>query len=194
MQKVSPVLVALAALSCVPREARPPSEMDPHAAASALLKAVSHNAFVRQMNGFGRYRGTQGILALEGSFTISKDTSFMRLTLHGPFGGVLSVVDLPNQGPASLLFGIPDESIVDSITSARTAGEIIVIEMKLGSDTATLSLDGDRIKSLSMWGESFFFGDYRNLKGGLEFPFRVDYSGADGQATLFFDEVRLTGE
>jgi len=193
MQKVAPVLVALAALSCVPREARPPMEIAPESAADALLKAVSRNALVLQMTGFGRYRGTQGILALEGSFTLSKDTSLMRLVLHGPFGGVVSVVDLPNQGPASLLFGVPDESIADSIISATGARDLILLEMRLGPDTARLSIEGQRITSLSMWGESFSFGDYRRIREDLEFPFRVDYSGTEGQATLFFEEIRLAG-
>jgi hypothetical protein len=191
MQKVSPFLIAVMALSCVPREARAPREITPEMAASALAKAVSRNAFALQLTGFGKYRGTQGILALEGSFTLFKDSSLMRLTLHGPFGGVVSVVELPNQGPASLLFGVPDESIADSITSARMVGRIIMIEMKLGYDTAQVSLDGERVKSLSMWGDSFFFGDYRKMEEGLEFPFRVDYSGKDGRATLFFEEIRL---
>lgn len=194
MQKVSPVLVAVMAFSCVPREAQAPMEITPEMAASALSKAVSRNAFALPLTGFGRYRGTQGILALEGSFTLTKDTSLMRLTLHGPFGGIVSVVELPNQGPSSLLFGVPDESIADSITSARMVGRIIMLDIKLGYDTARLSLDDGKVKSLSMWGDSFFFGDYRRMEGGLEFPFRVDYSGNDGQATLFFEEIKLVGE
>ncbi|MGB9590698.1 MAG: hypothetical protein ACPL68_07420, partial [Candidatus Hydrothermia bacterium] len=137
--------------------------------------------------------GTQGLLVLEGSFTLSKDTSLMRLVLHGPFGGVLSVVDLPNQGPASLLFGVPDESIADSVISASRVGNLILLDLRLGYDTARVSIEGKRIKSLSMWGENFFFADYRRLEGGLEFPFRVDYSGTDGQAALFFEEVKLVG-
>jgi|GEM_PF-2173432 len=194
MQKVSPVLIAVILLSCVPREARAPREITPEMAAGALSKAVSRNALALPLTGFGRYRGTQGLLALEGSFTLTKDSSLMRLTLHGPFGGVVSVVELPNQGPSSLIFGVPDESLADSITSARMVGRIIMLEIKLGYDTATVSLDGERVKSLSMWGDSFFFGDYRRMEGELEFPFRVDYSGKDGQATLFFEEVNLKGE
>ncbi len=194
MQKVSPFLIAAIALSCVPREAKAPRDIAPEVAAGELTKAVSRNAFSRELTAFGRYRGTRGILALEGSFTLSKDTSLLRLVLHGPFGGVVSVVDLPNQGPASLLFGAPDESIADSVISATGVGKVILLDLRLGYDTARVSLEGDRITSLSMWGESFSFGDYRRLEGGLEFPFRVDYSGADGQAALFFEEVRLKGE
>lgn len=186
------VFLALAlAVSCVPREARPPQEISPETAAGALSKAASRSALVRQMTGFGRYRGTQGFLALEGSFTLFKDTSMMRLVLHGPFGGVLSVVELPNQGPTSLLFGVPDESIADSVISASAVGNIIMLDLRLGYDTARASIERERIKSLTIWGESFFFGDYRTMEGGLEFPFRIDYSGADGNATLFFEEVKL---
>ncbi len=194
MQKVSPVLVALVALSCVPREARAPREIAPEIAAGALARAASGNALAQQLTAFGKYRGTQGLLALEGSFTLSKDTSLMRLILHGPFGGIVSVVDLPNQGPASLLFGVPDESIADSVISATGTGNLIVLDLRLGYDTARVCLEGERIKSLSMWGESFFLGDYRRMDQGLEFPFRVDYSGKDGNATLFFEEVKMKGE
>ncbi|MGC8894171.1 MAG: hypothetical protein ACP5QG_04905 [candidate division WOR-3 bacterium] len=193
MQKIVPILIAIVSLSCVPRGTRLPRDVLPETAAAVLSAAASRNAFSQQLTAFGRYRGTQGLLVLEGSFTLSKDTSLMRLVLHGPFGGVLSVVDLPNQGPASLLFGVPDESIADSVISASRVGNLILLDLRLGYDTARVSIEGKRIKSLSMWGENFFFADYRRLEGGLEFPFRVDYSGTDGQAALFFEEVKLVG-
>ncbi|MEO0180894.1 MAG: hypothetical protein ABIN54_06235 [candidate division WOR-3 bacterium] len=194
MQEIRALFIGLAVLSCVPREATGPVEVSREKASSVLSAAVARSAFTRELTGFGKYRGTQGLMALEGSFTLYKDASVMRLTLHGPFGGVLSVVELPNQGTLSLLFGVPDEAIADSLISATRLGSIIIMDLRLGYDTARVSLEGDKIRSLSVWGESFFFGDYRRMECGLEFPFRVDYSGKDGNASLFFEEVRLKGE
>ena len=186
------VVLAMAA-SCIPRHARPMTQVSKEQAAQRLIKAMSNNAFRARLKGFGRYRGTQGLLAMEGSFTLQKDTHAINVVMHGPFGGVLQEIELVNQGSASVLFDRMPEGLEDSVLEASLSGDVLVMTLHMGGDTAVVSLERDRITGLSLWGQRFTMSDYRRVHDDLWFPFRIDYSGPDANATMRFDTVEVVG-
>ncbi len=194
MKRISVLITALSALSCLPKHQGNMVQVDRAEAARALISALEANAITRELSGFGHYRGTQGLLAMEGSFSLQKDTQRIRVVMHGPFGGVLQEMELPNQGPGAVLFEpweLGSLNIEDSVLWASLSGNVLVVCLRMGYDTALVSLQKNRLTSLSIWGERFVMSDYRSMDDNLIFPFRIDYQGPEARATLAFDSLRV---